>query len=69
MLMIVFFFPESSGPAQHRSGVARQRPAWLQIRHRLAQLRLHHHGPEPRPEAPGGPTGKVVSTVRQGVRR
>lgn len=53
--------PESSRLAQHCSSLACQRPARQQTRHRLAQLRLHHHGPEPRPGTPGGPTGEVVS--------
>ena len=54
-------FPESPGAAWHRGGVARVRPAWQQVRHRLAQLRLHHHGSEPRGHTPCGEARKVVS--------
>lgn len=54
------YFPESSRPARHRCSLARLRPARQQTRHRLAQLRLHHHGPEPRPGTPAGPDGHVV---------
>lgn len=53
-------FPESSWPARHRRGVAGVRLARQQTGHRLAQLRLHHHGPEPRPGTPAGPDGQVV---------
>lgn len=58
-------FPESSWAAQHRSDLVRVFAAWQQIHHRLAQLRLHHHGAEPRPGAPRGPTSKVVSTAER----
>lgn len=58
-------FPESSWAAQHRSDLVRVFAAWQQIHHRLAQLRLHHHGAEPRPGASHGPTGKVVSTAER----
>lgn len=52
--------PESSRPTQHFSGLVCQRLTWQQAHHRLAQLRLHHHGPEPGSEPPAGPAGKVV---------
>lgn len=53
-------FPESSRPAWYCSSLAGVRPAWQQTGHRLAQLRLHNHGPEPRPGTPAGPDGQVV---------
>lgn len=53
-------FPESSRPAWYCCGLAGVRLAWQQTGYRLAQLRLHHHGPEPRPGTPGCPDGQVV---------
>lgn len=55
--------PESPWSARHRGGLVGVRPARQQIHHRLAQLRLHHHGPESRPETPGGASGEVVSAA------